>query len=151
LYRAVIDILRAEGEARRIAVERLAVEWRGMEIRIRDRTYCFTDCEILVAGDGKGLLAYDVADRPTAELVAMDAFEPHQGIGTALLNELLRRLRADGFAIVRLATTNDNLDALRFYQRRGFCMAALRPRAVERARKLKALDPRVGSIWPADA
>jgi GNAT superfamily N-acetyltransferase len=141
----VIDIHRAEGEARRIALQRLESEWRGMEIRVRDRAYRFTDCEILVAGDGAGLLAYDLADRPTAELVALNAFEPHCGTGTALLNDLLRRLQGDGFEIVRLTITNDNLDALRFYQRRGFRMAALRPGAVDRARKLKPSIPEVGA------
>jgi hypothetical protein len=39
----------------------------------------------------------------------------------------------------------DNLDALRFYQRRGFRMAALRSCAVERARKLKPSIPEFGA------
>ena len=33
-----------------------------------------------------------------------------------------------------LTTTNDNVDALRFYQRRGFRLVALRPGAVDDAR-----------------
>jgi hypothetical protein len=47
---------------------------------------------------------------------------------------------------VWLTTTNDNLDALRFYQRRGFRISAVRPRAVERARAtLKPEIPEVGA------
>ncbi len=38
---------------------------------------------------------------------------------------------------VRLTTTNDNVDALRFYQRRGFRLAELRPGAVDQAREQK--------------
>jgi hypothetical protein len=34
-----------------------------------------------------------------------------------------------------LATTNDNLEALRFYQRRGFVLSALRPGAVDDSRR----------------
>jgi hypothetical protein len=42
-------------------------------------------------------------------------------------------------------TTNDNVDALRFYQRRGFRLAELHPGAVDEARaRLKPEIPRVG-------
>ena len=42
-------------------------------------------------------------------------------------------------------TTNDNVDALRFYQRRGFVLTALRPGAVDQARRsLKPEIPLVG-------
>jgi ribosomal protein S18 acetylase RimI-like enzyme len=43
-----------------------------------------------------------------------------------------------------LTTTNDNVDALRFYQRRGFRLAALRPGAVDEARRIKPEIPQVG-------
>jgi ribosomal protein S18 acetylase RimI-like enzyme len=43
-------------------------------------------------------------------------------------------------------TTNDNVDALRFYQRRGFRLAALRAGAVEDARaRLKPEIPWTGA------
>jgi hypothetical protein len=45
---------------------------------------------------------------------------------------------------IRLTTTNDNLDAIRFYQRRGLRLVALRPGAVDRARLEKPEIPRVG-------
>jgi hypothetical protein len=48
---------------------------------------------------------------------------------------------------VWLVTTNDNLDALRFYQRRGFRLAKLRRGAVDAARsRLKPTIPEVGSF-----
>jgi GNAT superfamily N-acetyltransferase len=46
---------------------------------------------------------------------------------------------------LRLTTTNDNLDALRFYQRRGFRLVALRPGAVDAARALKPEIPVTGA------
>lgn len=42
-------------------------------------------------------------------------------------------------------TTNDNLDALRLYQRHGFRLAALRPGAVDRSRHLKPDIPAIGA------
>ena len=46
--------------------------------------------------------------------------------------------------MLRLTTTNDNLDALRFYQRRGFRLQALRPGAVDAARAYKPTISAVG-------
>ncbi len=44
-----------------------------------------------------------------------------------------------------MVTTNDNLDALRFYQRRGFTIAEIRRRAVDESRRtLKPTIPDVG-------
>jgi GNAT superfamily N-acetyltransferase len=141
----MIEIHLTVGASRHQAAQRLEHEWGGPDIRMRDRVYRLCDCEILVADDNKGLLAYDLCDRPMAELVALSAFEPHRGIGTALLNDLVRRLRADGFATIRVGTTNDNLDALRFYQRRGFRMATLRSNAVADARRVKPSIPQSGA------
>jgi hypothetical protein len=43
-------------------------------------------------------------------------------------------------------TTNDNVDALRFYQRYGFCLAAVHRGAVDRSRaRLKPEIPPVGA------
>jgi hypothetical protein len=54
------------------------------------------------------------------------------------------RLRAAGVEILPVTTTNDNLNALRFYQRRGFRITEVRPRAVDDARRLKPSIPIVG-------
>jgi hypothetical protein len=45
---------------------------------------------------------------------------------------------------VWLITTNDNLNALRFYQKRGFRLAALYPGAVDESRTIKPQIPLVG-------
>jgi hypothetical protein len=44
-----------------------------------------------------------------------------------------------------VTTTNDNLAALRFYQRAGFRFAELRPGAVSEARSLKPSIPETGN------
>jgi acetolactate synthase regulatory subunit len=45
---------------------------------------------------------------------------------------------------VRLVTTNDNMRALRFYQRRGFRLVALNAGALDRSRELKPEIPATG-------
>ena len=137
----------AKGDELDAARARLIAEW-GEPVLMRGRTWRLADCECLVVGgdspgDFAGLLAFSREETPTAEVVALNAFTPRQGVGTALLAALPGRL-GGGFAQLRLGTTNDNLDALRFYQRRGWRLAALRPGAVDRARTTKPSIPLTG-------
>ena len=53
--------------------------------------------------------------------------------------------RSAGCRRVWLMTTNDNLGALRFYQRRGFRLAGLRPGALAASRALKPEIPETGA------
>jgi hypothetical protein len=73
----------------------------------------------------------------TTELTYLWALEPGTGVGTALVDGMLRRVRPP----IWLVTTNDNVDALRFYQRKGFRLLALRPGAGDTARALKPTIP----------
>jgi len=52
--------------------------------------------------------------------------------------------REEGCRRVWLITTNDNLRALRFYQRRGFHLVAMHPNALARSRELKPSIPEIG-------
>jgi hypothetical protein len=52
---------------------------------------------------------------------------------------------AAGATRLVLTTTNDNVDALRFYQRRGFRLIALRPGELHHSRKLKPEIPLTGN------
>ena len=76
--------------------------------------------------------------------IELDAVPAGIGTGTALLEALARRLRAEGCGRLWLTMTNGNLSALRFYLRRGFRLNRVRPGAVDAARKLKPSIPLVG-------
>ena len=52
--------------------------------------------------------------------------------------------RSRGDEVLRVTTTNDNLDALRFYQRRGFRIIAVRPGAVDESRRIKPSISAIG-------
>jgi N-acetylglutamate synthase-like GNAT family acetyltransferase len=95
-----------------------------------------------------GVLTY-VLDGPgrLCEVLTLHAAERGRGVGTALLANLERIAKAANIHRVWLITTNDNLDALRFYQRRGFRLAAVYPDAVGRSRaSLKPEIPEVGEF-----
>src|SRR5271166_4800355 len=98
----------------------------------------------LVAEPRRGLATYRRLGGD-AELVTLDAVPPGSGTGTALIEALSRKLRAQGCARLWLTMTNANLSALRFYLRRGFrLLSRVRPGAVDAARKLKLSIPLVG-------
>jgi GNAT superfamily N-acetyltransferase len=98
--------------------------------------------------DGRllGVLTY-VLDRDGAQCEVLTLYTAHQwrGVGTALLKEVERLVAGQGCRRLWSITTNDNVDALRFYQRRGFHLAALHRGAVDDARaRLKPEIPTVG-------
>ena len=95
------------------------------------------------SGRVAGLLTYQLVG-DMLEIVTLNAIDRRAGIGTLLIDAAVGQARRSGCREVRLTTTNDNVDALRFYQRRGFRLAELRPGAVDQARRLKPEIPRVG-------
>jgi GNAT superfamily N-acetyltransferase len=98
----------------------------------------------LVASDGVGLLTYHI-DADAIELTAMAAHPRGRGTGTALLEALVELAPAARATRIWVVTTNDNLDALAFYQRRGFRLSTVRIGAVDEARRtLKPALPVVG-------
>jgi GNAT superfamily N-acetyltransferase len=94
-------------------------------------------------GHPVGLLTYRV-DGADCEVVTIDAFPKGSGAGTALIAAAVDAARVAGCSRVWLITTNDNLRALRFYQRRGFRLAALHRDALDRSRELKPSIPEIG-------
>ena len=90
-----------------------------------------------------GLLTYQLVGN-VLEIVTLNAIDRRAGIGTMLVEAAVSKARRFGCGEVRLTTTNNNVDALRFYQRRGFRLAEVRPGAVDQARQQKPEIPRVG-------
>ena len=92
-----------------------------------------------------GLITYQVEDKD-CEIVTLDSIQPSVGVGTALMDEVARAaLRADCRRLW-LITTNDNLDALRFYQKRGYELVTIHRNAVTRSRKIKPEIPMLGAF-----
>ena len=87
-------------------------------------------------GQCSGLVTYEI-DGEACEIVTIDALEEGKGIGTALLEAVVGIARETGCTRVQLLTTNNNLRALAFYQKRGFRLVGLVPGAIDEERKRK--------------
>jgi ribosomal protein S18 acetylase RimI-like enzyme len=100
-------------------------------------------CPGLVAerdGEPVGIVTYD-ADGDDVEVVYIQVTTKHQGVGTSLLDAVEARTEGPRLWLV---TTNDNLDALRFYQRRGFRISQVRPGAMDEYRQ--TLKPSIAEV-----
>lgn len=99
----------------------------------------------LVEGDaGLGGLVTLMDEHDFSEIVTLDAATPLAGVGTALVAAAAARAEALGRAALKVRTTNDNLDALRFYQRRGFRIVAIVPEAIVIERLADPSIPEIG-------
>lgn len=122
-------------------------EWGGPLLIADGRTFDARVLPGLIVGEREGLALYEAAGAGVlAELVLLHALALGQGLGTALVEALVALLARQGARELWLTTTNDNLEALRFYQRRGFRMMEVRPGAIESARRLKPGIPLVGEF-----
>jgi GNAT superfamily N-acetyltransferase len=98
-------------------------------------------------GEWLGYAAYETRDSEV-EVLALEALVEGKGAGSAVLAECVRAAIQDGARRVWLLTSNDNMDALRFYQRRGFVLVAVHRDAVTRARE--TIKPEISLIGKHD-
>jgi GNAT superfamily N-acetyltransferase len=98
---------------------------------------------IIPTGTAVGLITY-VIEQKACEIVTLDSLYEGVSIGSGLVMAVRQAAEAAGCWRVWLITTNDNTHAMRFYQRRGFAMAALYPGAIEESRKMKPTIPMHG-------
>ncbi|MEV6034963.1 GNAT family N-acetyltransferase [Nonomuraea sp. NPDC052116] len=89
-----------------------------------------------IEGEPAGIITY-AGRGDSVEIITIDAVVPGRGVGAALLDAVRAVAAEGGAARLWLVTTNDNTHALRFYQRYGFDLIALRRNGVDRARELK--------------
>lgn len=120
--------------------------WGAPEVVVHDGAYYPAMLPGFIAerlGRIVGLVTFEV--RPgVLEIITINALHRYVGIGTMLIEAVRAEAKRHNCREVMLTTTNDNVDALRFYQRRGFRLAALRPGAVDRSRQARPSIPRSG-------
>ena len=90
-----------------------------------------------------GVVTYNIIDSE-CEIVTLNSLIENKGIGTALINEVLTAAKSAGCKRLWLITTNDDINAIRFYQKKGFDLAAAHINAMDISRKLKPSIPLIG-------
>ena len=91
-----------------------------------------------------GLITLHVVGN-SCEIVSIDSLQPGKGIGAALLDAAIAYARQANCTRLWLITTNDNLNALRFYQKRGLVLVTIHRNALTRSREQKPQIPLIGN------
>jgi DNA-3-methyladenine glycosylase I len=95
-------------------------------------------------GETIGVACYTVTG-DTCEIVVQVSLHRGKGVGTGLVNAVQTKAEQQRCRRLLVYTTNDNLDALRFYQRRGFEIVAVHRNAMSKIRQVKPQVPLVGA------
>ena len=120
--------------------------WGGEEMVTRGNVYRPEQLDGFVIEDERewlGLVTFIVTS-DECEVTSLNSLREAQGIGTSLINAVVEESRKHGYKRVFFITTNDNLNALGFYQKRGFELVAVYRGAVNESRKIKPGIPLIG-------
>lgn len=141
-----MEIKRIDQADRAYVDEFILQQWYTMEMVVHGERIDLGSAEGRIAceeGEIVGLITYRVSG-DEMEILSLDSLKENRGIGSRLLGEAVEEARRAGCARVMLITTNDNLHALGFYQKRGFDMVRIYRNAVDESRKIKPEIPLIG-------
>lgn len=120
--------------------------WGGTKMVISSGVYECHELDGFAAledEDITGLITYVHKGREW-EIISLDSLIENKGIGTALIQSVEDKAKRLGGRALTVITTNDNLRAIAFYQRRGFRIQEIFHDAVGRAREIKPEIPMIG-------
>ena len=135
-------------ETDRPEITRLLTEhWGSPVVVSRGKEFQADELPGMIAEENNkiiGLLTYYILNTQ-CQIITLNAFQQNRGVGTLLLKKLFKKLRKIKIQMFYLITTNDNTDALRFYQKRNFQISNIYYGAMEESRKLKPSIPLIGN------
>lgn len=142
LKRMNIDEINESNRQR--AKEFFVQHWGSPIMVIASGTYNCSELEGYMAIDESeqtiGLITYMNRER-CFEILSLDSVVEKRGVGTALMVAVETLAKQKGAKAIHLVTTNDNLHALGFYQKRGYVLYKLHKDAVKKARLIKPEIP----------
>jgi GNAT superfamily N-acetyltransferase len=120
--------------------------WGGDTVISKGKTHHVQDLDAFIAWVGEmrvGEVTYRLGLHD-CELVTINSTSQGIGVGSNLISKVEETVKQLGRNRIWIITTNDNVDALRFFQRCGYRIIAIHQNAVDEARKVKPTIPKVG-------
>ena len=139
-------IERIDSLNRRLVDEFIINHWFTTKMIVRGKEIDMTDTDgfyVVEREEIIALITYIIYGK-SMEIMSLDSLIENHGIGTLLLEQVIEEAKRIGCKKIVLITTNDNINAIRFYQKRGFDMARLFRNAMEVSRKMKPEIPLIG-------
>jgi len=139
-------IVNIDSQNREFVVRYVSENWGSTVIVTRGTVHQVEELPgfiALVDGEVKGIVLYSLYECE-CEIVLLDVLIGNCGIGSALIEKISDIASQSHCKRVWLITTNDNIDVVRFYQKRGFDLVALHRYAVRESRRIKPQIPLLG-------
>ena len=118
-------------------------QWGGDFMFVHNEIIRYDEVDGFVYDDWAGVVTFIIKGQE-CEITSLNSLLEGKGIGIALIDEVLREAKEMKCRRVFLITSNDNLHALGFYQRRGFELVAVHRGAINESRKIKPTIPLIG-------
>ena len=121
-------------------------QWLTTEMIIRGEVIDMKQVDGIVCYDDSNIIALItyVVYGDVCEIISLDSLIESRGIGTALIKDIITIAQKNMCKKIIVVTTNDNINAIRFYQKRGFDMVKLYHNSLDVSRKLKPEIPLIG-------
>jgi N-acetylglutamate synthase-like GNAT family acetyltransferase len=94
-------------------------------------------------GQNTMFITYTVTG-PEVEITGIVSLKEKSGVGSALVKAVIEMAKKQKLKKVCLVTTNDNLNGIGFWQKRGFKLVKVYPGSMEYVRKIKPAVPLIG-------
>lgn len=123
--------------------ELLTNRWAGPEIQLDGEMVDASRLPGYVSIAGQELVGLITLIKRTTEweILTLDSLSRWAGTGTLLLDAVVEEARSAGLDRLTVRTSNDNLDAFRFYQRRGFRLERIAQGVIDDERDLNPEIP----------
>ena len=117
--------------------------WFSLEMILRGKIVDLKNINGFYMENGNniiGLITYIIIDF-SLEIISLDSVYENKGIGSLLINKIKAFANECNLKNIIVITTNDNLRALGFYQKKGFILNKVFFDSIKQARKLKPEIP----------
>lgn len=121
----------------------LRERWAGPEMLLDGELIDASRLPGYVAFDGEVLVGLVTLIQRDGEweILTLDSLNRWGGVGSQLLDAVVSEARSKGVPRLTVRTSNDNLDAFRFYQRRGFRMERVAQGVIDAEREKRPEIP----------
>jgi N-acetylglutamate synthase-like GNAT family acetyltransferase len=129
------------------AVSEIIKGWGSDILVSKGKTYKTEDLDGILTYDNNkiiGLGLYYIKNNE-CEIVLLETFLQNKGIGTQIIEKIKEVAKIKNCKRIWLITSNDNIDAIKFYQRKGFNIANIYKNAMDKSRELKPSIPLIGN------
>lgn len=143
-----MDVKIISPENRKQINDFISSHWFSTDMVVREELVDMTRLDGFVIYDKEtiiGLITYRIKSNE-CEIMSLDSLNENQGIGTTLVNKVIEIASEKKCTKIKLITTNDNINTICFYQKRGFDMVNIYRNALDASRKLKPSIPLLGDF-----